>query len=42
MAPLLAPGGRLYVGHSERVQGADELLGYEGPTTYRRLPGAVA
>ncbi len=36
MAPLLAPEGRLYVGHSERVQGADNLFIPEGPTTYGR------
>jgi chemotaxis protein methyltransferase CheR len=36
MAPLLTPGGRLYVGHSERIQGADDLFSLEGPTTYGR------
>jgi chemotaxis protein methyltransferase CheR len=39
MAPLLAPEGRLYVGHSERVQGADGMLRLEGPTTYQRVAG---
>ena len=34
--PLLAPGGRLYIGHSERVSGpATALLETDGLTTYR-------
>jgi chemotaxis protein methyltransferase CheR len=39
MAPLLAPDGRLYIGHSERVYGADSMYALEAPTTYRRLAG---
>ncbi len=36
-APLLAPEGRLYVGHSERLFGeAASLYASEGITTYRR------
>jgi len=36
-APLLVPGGRLYVGHSERLCGeAASLYLSEGITTYRR------
>jgi chemotaxis protein methyltransferase CheR len=35
-APLLAPGGRLYVGHSERLFGdAAALYANEAITTYR-------
>lgn len=35
-APLLSPGGWLYLGHSERVTGpATSLLSSEGITTYR-------
>ncbi|MGH6957980.1 MAG: CheR family methyltransferase, partial [Caulobacteraceae bacterium] len=34
--PLLAPGGRLYIGHSERVSGeAAGRLVSDGVTTYR-------
>jgi chemotaxis protein methyltransferase CheR len=40
-APLLAPGGCLYVGHSERVSGpAIEQLQSDGITTYRLQRGA--
>lgn len=36
MVPLLDPGGVLYIGHSERVNGAAErLLRSDGITTYR-------
>lgn len=38
-APLLNPGGQLYVGHSERVTGAD-LFEPDGLTTYRVKAGA--
>jgi chemotaxis protein methyltransferase CheR len=39
MAPLLEPGGALYIGHSERVTGsAERLLKSEGITTYRFSP----
>jgi len=38
-APLLNPGGQLYVGHSERVTGAD-LFETDGLTTYRLRDGA--
>lgn len=39
MAPLLEPGGALYIGHSERVTGsAERLLKSEGITTYRSSP----
>ncbi len=38
-APLVAPGGRLYIGHSERLSGpAATSFQSEGITTYRRLP----
>ncbi len=41
-APLLAPGGRLYIGHSERVMGeAAKRLATDGVTTYR-APGGEA
>jgi chemotaxis protein methyltransferase CheR len=34
--PMMAPGGRLYIGHSERICGpAAELLETDGVTTYR-------
>jgi chemotaxis protein methyltransferase CheR len=40
-APLLAPGGWLYVGHSERVSGpAAAAFSSEGITTYRMCGGA--
>jgi chemotaxis protein methyltransferase CheR len=35
MAPLLSPGGLLYVGHSERVSGTDALK-MVAATTYAR------
>jgi chemotaxis protein methyltransferase CheR len=35
LAGLLAPNGCLYVGHSERVNGATEKFRLEGMTTYR-------
>jgi len=38
-APLLNPGGQLYVGHSERVTGTD-LFEPDGLTTYRLRDGA--
>ncbi len=34
--PLLAPEGRLYVGHSERVQGSVSGVVSDGQTVYRR------
>jgi chemotaxis protein methyltransferase CheR len=41
--PLLAPGGALYIGHSERVTGpAAEQLTPDGITTYRLKSGAAA
>ena len=40
---LLAPGGTLYIGHSERVAGpASALLETDGLTTYRRRGGGGA
>jgi chemotaxis protein methyltransferase CheR len=40
-APYLAPGGRLYIGHSERLTGpAAALFESEGITTYRLKEGA--
>jgi chemotaxis protein methyltransferase CheR len=37
MAPLLEPGGHLYIGHSERVSGpAEALLKSDGITIYKR------
>jgi chemotaxis protein methyltransferase CheR len=39
-APLLSPGGRLYIGHSERVSGpATALFETDGLTTYRLVGG---
>ena len=39
-ARLVAPGGTLYIGHSERVSGpASALLETDGLTTYRRRAG---
>ena len=35
-APLLAPGGRLYIGHSERINPAERAYEPDGLTTYRR------
>jgi chemotaxis protein methyltransferase CheR len=41
--PLLSPGGRLYIGHSERITGpAANAFQNEGITTYRRREGARA
>ena len=41
-APLLQPGGTLYIGHSERVAGpAAALLTPDGVTTYRMVDEAV-
>jgi chemotaxis protein methyltransferase CheR len=40
--PQLAPGGRLYIGHSERISGpAASLFDSEAVTTYRLKEGAV-
>ena len=39
-APLLNPGGRLYVGHSERVTDMDKFE-TDGLTTYRLKNGAL-
>lgn len=40
--PLLAPGGRLYIGHSERVSGAVGGLASDGLTVYRKTAGPPA
>jgi chemotaxis protein methyltransferase CheR len=41
-APLLQPGGTLYIGHSERVAGpAAALLTPDGVTTYRKIGEAA-
>jgi chemotaxis protein methyltransferase CheR len=40
-APLLAPGGRLYVGHSERASYPGSILSTDGLTTYK-APGTLA
>ena len=41
--PLLAPGGRLYIGHSERLNGpAASAFVSDGLTTYRFADGAGA
>jgi len=41
-APLLTPGGWLYVGHSERVSGpAASVFSSQGITTYRLCEGAA-
>lgn len=41
MAPLLAPGAALYIGHSERVSGpAEASLSSDGITTYLQKSGA--
>jgi chemotaxis protein methyltransferase CheR len=38
LAPLLEPGGVLYIGHSERISGvAEQMLRNDGVTTYRSL-----
>ncbi len=39
LAGLLTPGGCLYVGHSERVNGATEKFRLDGCTTYRLAEG---
>lgn len=39
MAPMLPPGGRLYVGHSERVTGSQRMFNLETATTYQRAAG---
>lgn len=39
MAPLLSTGGRLYVGHSERVAWDGGVLAGDGLTVYRKLEG---
>jgi len=37
-APLLEPGGALYIGHSERISGvAEQMLRSDGVTTYRSI-----
>jgi chemotaxis protein methyltransferase CheR len=38
--PLLAPGGRLYIGHSERVSANIPALVSDGLTVYRRDQGS--
>ena len=39
-APLLRPGGALYIGHSERVSGpASDQFTPDGVTTYRKVAG---
>jgi chemotaxis protein methyltransferase CheR len=38
-SPLLAPGGRLYIGHSERVSTRISSLVSDGLTVYRRAEG---
>jgi chemotaxis protein methyltransferase CheR len=38
LAPLLEPGGTLYIGHSERISGsAEQILRSDGVTTYRSI-----
>jgi len=39
-APLLAPEGRLYIGHSERIGAAGAHFATDGLTVYRRAAGA--
>jgi hypothetical protein len=41
MGDVIAPGGWLYVGHSERVQGSADLFALETTTTYKRLDEAA-
>ncbi|MGF1660829.1 MAG: protein-glutamate O-methyltransferase [Rubrimonas sp.] len=42
LAEKLVPGGRLYIGHSERIGGpAAQMLVTDGVTSYRRAGGAV-
>lgn len=40
MAEQLAPGGYLYVGHSERIAGAENRFRLDGATTYRLTEAA--
>ena len=41
IAPLLEPGGLLYIGHSERISGiAEQMLRSDGVTTYRSIARA--
>jgi chemotaxis protein methyltransferase CheR len=43
IAPLLEPGGTLYIGHSERISGpAEHMLRSDGVTTYRSAARAPA
>jgi len=42
MVPLLAPGGRLYIGHSERLGAAVSHFNSDGLTVYRKKEGAGA
>jgi chemotaxis protein methyltransferase CheR len=38
LAPLLEPGGALYIGHSERISGvAEQMVRSDGVTTYRSI-----
>lgn len=37
---LLSPGGRLYIGHSERITGVADSFRSDGLTTYRLVEGA--
>jgi chemotaxis protein methyltransferase CheR len=41
-APLLSPGGRLYIGHSERLGGAGGSYVNDGLTVYRTRQGVAA
>ncbi len=42
-APMLPPGGVIYVGHSERITGAAaKMFEADGPTIYRPKQGTVA
>jgi chemotaxis protein methyltransferase CheR len=41
-AERLVPGGRLYIGHSERINGpAVQMLRTDGVTAYTRLGGGA-
>jgi chemotaxis protein methyltransferase CheR len=40
MTPLLAPGGRLYIGHSERIGAAAGQFQSDGLTVYRKNEGS--
>jgi chemotaxis protein methyltransferase CheR len=43
IAPLLEPGGVLYIGHSERISGvAEQMLRSDGVTTYRSVTQGAA